>query len=92
MSEIMTTRLRTKAFGLFVSINWGCNLLIGVLTLPGDTVYMCDIRIVDEGGDYIILLSGAAIDMLGGTRSDMDDDEVPFAHEWMGGWVGGWRD
>lgn len=29
MSELMPTRLRTKAFSLFVSINWGFNLLIG---------------------------------------------------------------
>lgn len=33
MSEIMPTRLRSKAFSLFVSLNWGCNLLIGLLTL-----------------------------------------------------------
>jgi len=29
MSEIVPTRIRTKAFSLFVSINWGCNLAIG---------------------------------------------------------------
>ena len=29
--EIMSTRLRSKAFGLFVSINWGFNLVIGVI-------------------------------------------------------------
>mmetsp|Transcript_1782 Transcript_1782/g.2799 ORF Transcript_1782/g.2799 Transcript_1782/m.2799 type:complete len:518 (-) Transcript_1782:256-1809(-) len=51
MSEIMSTRLRTKAFGLFVSINWGANLIIGLLTL-------------------------SAIDLLGGTTSNMDDDET----------------
>eukprot|EP00604_Paraphysomonas_vestita_P001944 CAMPEP_0174821704 /NCGR_PEP_ID=MMETSP1107-20130205/9207_1 /TAXON_ID=36770 /ORGANISM="Paraphysomonas vestita, Strain GFlagA" /LENGTH=521 /DNA_ID=CAMNT_0016039023 /DNA_START=23 /DNA_END=1588 /DNA_ORIENTATION=+ len=34
MSEIMSTRLRTKAFGLFVSVNWGFNLVIGLTTLP----------------------------------------------------------
>jgi hypothetical protein len=51
MAEIMHTRLRSKAFGLFVSINWGFNLLIGMLTLT-------------------------AIEGLGGTTSDMDDDEV----------------
>jgi SP family xylose:H+ symportor-like MFS transporter len=33
MSEIMSQRLRSKAFGLFVSINWGINLVIGLLTL-----------------------------------------------------------
>ena len=33
MAEIMPTRLRTKAFGLFVSLNWGANLVIGLLTL-----------------------------------------------------------
>lgn len=33
MAEIMSTRLRSKAFGLFVSINWGFNLIIGMLTL-----------------------------------------------------------
>lgn len=34
MSEIMPTQLRAKGFSLFVSINWGLNLLIGLLTLP----------------------------------------------------------
>ena len=33
MSEIMPTRLRSKAMGLFLSINWAANLLIGFLTL-----------------------------------------------------------
>jgi MFS family permease len=33
LSEIMSQRLRSKAFGLFVSINWGINLVIGLLTL-----------------------------------------------------------
>jgi sugar porter (SP) family MFS transporter len=56
MSEIMSTRLRTKAFGLFVSINWGFNLVIGLTTLP-------------------------AIDFLGGTKSDMDDDETSDARK-----------
>lgn len=50
MSEILSTRVRTKAFGLFVSLNWGGNLILGMLTL-------------------------SAIDMLGGVKSDMDDDE-----------------
>ena len=35
MSEIMSTHLRSKAFGMFVSINWACNLVIGLLTLTG---------------------------------------------------------
>ena len=29
MSEVMPTRLRAKAFSLFLSINWFLNLLIG---------------------------------------------------------------
>lgn len=33
LSEVMSQRLRSKAFGLFVSINWGINLVIGLLTL-----------------------------------------------------------
>jgi hypothetical protein len=33
MAEIMPTRLRVKAVSLFLSINWGCNLLIGLLSL-----------------------------------------------------------
>lgn len=33
MSEIMPTRLRMKAVSLFLSVNWGCNLIIGLLTL-----------------------------------------------------------
>lgn len=33
MSEIMPTRLRTKAMSLFLGINWGSNLIIGLLTL-----------------------------------------------------------
>ena len=33
MSEICPIRIRTKAFSLFVSINWLCNLIIGSLTL-----------------------------------------------------------
>ena len=33
MSEICPIRIRTKAFSLFVSINWACNLIIGLLTL-----------------------------------------------------------
>jgi len=32
-SEIMPTRQRIKAVSLFLSINWGCNLVIGLLTL-----------------------------------------------------------
>lgn len=35
LSEIMSTHLRSKAFGLFVSINWGINLIIGLTTLSG---------------------------------------------------------
>eukprot|EP01036_Dinobryon_divergens_P025085 gene25085-33600_t len=31
--KIMSTRLRSKAMSLFLSINWACNLLIGFLTL-----------------------------------------------------------
>jgi hypothetical protein len=33
ISEIMPTRPRMKAVSLFLSINWGANLLIGLLTL-----------------------------------------------------------
>lgn len=33
MCEIMDQRVRSKAFGLFISINWGINLVIGLLTL-----------------------------------------------------------
>lgn len=33
LSEIMPTRLRTKAVSLFLSISWGCNLAIGLSTL-----------------------------------------------------------
>lgn len=56
MAEIMATRLRSKAFGLFVSLNWGFNLVIGALTLT-------------------------AIEGLGGTKSDMDDDEKSKANK-----------
>jgi len=33
MSEVMPTRLRIKAFSVFLCINWGTNLIIGLLTL-----------------------------------------------------------
>lgn len=33
MSEIMPTHLRTKAVSLFLSINWGANLIVGLITL-----------------------------------------------------------
>lgn len=33
MSEVMPTRLRMKAVALFLSVNWGSNLIIGLLTL-----------------------------------------------------------
>ena len=33
MAEIMPTRLRSKAYSLFVSINWICAFLAGILTL-----------------------------------------------------------
>ncbi len=33
MSEIMPNRLRMKAVSLFLSVNWGFNLVIGLLTL-----------------------------------------------------------
>jgi MFS family permease len=33
MCEILDQRVRSKAFGLFISINWGINLVIGLLTL-----------------------------------------------------------
>ncbi|KAJ1435556.1 general substrate transporter [Ochromonadaceae sp. CCMP2298] len=33
LSEIMPTRLRVKAISLFLSFNWGSNLIIGLLTL-----------------------------------------------------------
>ena len=33
LSEIMTTRLRSKAMSLFLSINWGSNLIISLFTL-----------------------------------------------------------
>lgn len=56
MAEIMHTRLRSKAFSLFVSLNWGSNLIIGMLTLT-------------------------AIEGLGGTTSDMDDDERDKANK-----------
>lgn len=34
LSEIMPTRLRMKAVSLFLSLSWGCNLAISLLTLP----------------------------------------------------------
>eukprot|EP01031_Cornospumella_fuschlensis_P035214 gene35214-42654_t len=34
LSEIMPTRLRMKAVSLFLSLNWGANLAISMLTLP----------------------------------------------------------
>ena len=33
MSELMPTRLRVKAISLFLSVNWGSNLVVGLLTL-----------------------------------------------------------
>jgi hypothetical protein len=33
MTEIMPTRLRTKAVSLFLSLNWGANLVVGLVTL-----------------------------------------------------------
>lgn len=33
MCEILDQRVRSKAFGLFISINWGINLVIGLVTL-----------------------------------------------------------
>lgn len=33
MTEIMPTRLRTKAVSLFLSLNWGANLIVGLVTL-----------------------------------------------------------
>jgi hypothetical protein len=33
MSEIMPTRLRAKAMSLFLSVNWGLNLVIAMVTL-----------------------------------------------------------
>ena len=33
MSEIMPNRLRMKAVSVFLSVNWGSNLVIGLLTL-----------------------------------------------------------
>ena len=56
MCEILDQRVRSKAFGLFISINWGINLVIGLLTL-------------------------SAIDMLGGRKSSMDDDEESDAEK-----------
>lgn len=40
MSEIVPTRIRTKAFSLFVSINWGCNLIIGYDALFSNLVIL----------------------------------------------------
>jgi sugar porter (SP) family MFS transporter len=34
MSEMMPNRLRVKALSLFLSINWFCNLMIALFTLP----------------------------------------------------------
>ena len=33
MAEVMPDRLRMKAFSVFLSVNWACCLLIGLLTL-----------------------------------------------------------
>merc|ERR1711871_512828 len=33
MSEMLPTRLRAKAFSLFLSVNWGANLIIAMVTL-----------------------------------------------------------
>lgn len=33
ISEIVPTRIRSKSFSLFLSINWAMNLLVGLLTL-----------------------------------------------------------
>ena len=33
MSEMVPTRLRTKAFGLFLGVNWALNAGIGLFTL-----------------------------------------------------------
>ena len=33
MSEVLPTKIRSKAFGLFLPINWSCALIVGLLTL-----------------------------------------------------------
>jgi hypothetical protein len=74
MSEIMSTRLRTKAFGLFVSINWGFNLVIGLTTLSGRPRYTATIL-------HQLSINIVAIDFLGGTKNNMDDDETADARK-----------
>ena len=70
MAEVMSTRLRSKAFGLFVSINWGVNLLIGLLTLTAIGTY------------YIArMIYSYVLDGLGGVTNDMDDDETGDARK-----------
>lgn len=68
MAEIMPTRLRVKAVALFLSINWGCNLLIGLLTLTAinDLGEVTDDMTDDETADaqkdgvaYLYLLFAA---------------------------------
>ena len=62
LSEMMPTRVRSKAMSLFLSINWGSNLVIGLLTLT-------------------------AIDLFGGVKSSMDDDETQQAEQKGVGWL-----
>ena len=69
LSEIMSTHLRSKAFGLFVSINWGCNLLIGLTTLTGLANYFILYHCW-----YFIFMLFSAINGLGGTEASMDDE------------------
>mmetsp|Transcript_12347 Transcript_12347/g.18720 ORF Transcript_12347/g.18720 Transcript_12347/m.18720 type:complete len:551 (-) Transcript_12347:231-1883(-) len=74
MSEVMTTRLRSKAFSLFVSINWGANFLIGLFTLSaidgmgGTKDSMDDDEVADsrkEGVAYMyVMFAGICVAVL----------------------------
>lgn len=56
MSELLPTRVRTKAISLFLCISWGSNLIIGLVTLT-------------------------AINVMGGVRDGMTDDEESHAEK-----------
>jgi MFS family permease len=80
LSEIVPTRIRGKAFSLFVSVNWLCNLVISLLTLSGSRKPPLPVTLTN--GE--ILYTVAAIDGLGGVTSTMDDDSVLADHQKRG--------
>ncbi|CAM9746915.1 unnamed protein product, partial [Discosporangium mesarthrocarpum] len=65
LAEIVPSRVRSRAYGLFISVNWAANLAVGLLTLTA----------IQALGDLVVREWGAGV----GYGGEEDRDKVGVA-------------